>query len=489
MARFGVYGVIALGLSVAFGQLGGPQYPPGTYPGRYPRSRGPGIPMPRRGKKDQSKTQAQQEQLKELRGMLRKLDEKELVIEATDKRILHVNVAAGTKYLKDAAEVQSSDLLLGDHLLVEASQDDHGRYYAVRVTREKAGTPAERVAARAPLDEQPRMSEEEPKAAEDERPVLRRAPDSAKKESTPRAGDSEPPAEAPAREVRTAPVRDPDDEGPPRLARGKPAPRRPSPPPEETAELRPVPARAAEPAPPRPIPETAPESDPFIEKARETAMSFVETLPNYVVKQITTRYVSVSKANWQAQDNITTDLVYENGRESYRNIMLNGKPAKGKVEETGAWSTGEFGTILKDLFSGATDADFRQRGSSTIANRGAKVYDFSVEQPNSHWQVITPGQTYRPAYKGKVWIDRETARVLRIEMQSRNMPSEFPLDKVESATDYEFVRIGEGSFLLPTHSETLSCVRGSSQCSRNVIEFRNYRKFASESNITFTPKP
>ncbi len=95
------------------------------------------------------------------------------------------------------------------------------------------------------------------------------------------------------------------------------------------------------------------------------------------------------------------------------------------------------------------------------------------------------GQAYFPEYTGNVWIDDETSRVLRIEMQARHMPDEFPLDHVESATDYDFVRIGERKFLLPVHSENLSCERGTSQCSRNVIDFRNYRKFGADTEITF----
>jgi len=33
--------------------------------------------------------------------------------------------------------------------------------------------------------------------------------------------------------------------------------------------------------------------------------------------------------------------------------------------------------------------------------------------------------------------------------------------------------------------EILSCERGSNQCSRNVIDFRNYHKYSGESTITF----
>jgi hypothetical protein len=79
--------------------------------------------------------------------------------------------------------------------------------------------------------------------------------------------------------------------------------------------------------------------------------------------------------------------------------------------------------------------------------------------------------------------------VLRIEMQSRNMPILFPFDTTESAVDYDFVRLAiPEPFLLPVDAEVLSCVRGSSNCSRNKIEFRNYRKFGSESSITFDNK-
>jgi hypothetical protein len=110
-----------------------------------------------------------------------------------------------------------------------------------------------------------------------------------------------------------------------------------------------------------------------------------------------------------------------------------------------------------------------------------------VEQPNSHWHVETGNQSYLPGYSGTVWIDKETSRVLRIEMQAEAMPRTFPLDQVESAVDYDFVMIGDAKFLLPTHSEALSCSRGTRECSRNVIDFRNYRKFTAESSITFDP--
>jgi hypothetical protein len=235
-------------------------------------------------------------------------------------------------------------------------------------------------------------------------------------------------------------------------------------------------------------------SDPVIQGAREAAASFIDTLPNYVVKQFTTRYQTDTahgdRTSWQALDVVTADVVCENGKESYKNILINGKAPRDAVEKTGSWSTGEFATVLQGILAPYTDADFHGKRSTTIVNRAAFRYDYSVEQPNSAWHVYASAESYVPGYTGSIWIDKENFRVLRIEMSARNMPRSFPLDTVESAVDYDYVLIGDQKFLLPTHSEALSCIRGTSECTRNVIDFRNYKKFGADTSITFdTDKP
>jgi hypothetical protein len=231
--------------------------------------------------------------------------------------------------------------------------------------------------------------------------------------------------------------------------------------------------------------------DPVIDGARDAAFAFTDTLPNYVVKQFTTRYQTDSahgnRTSWQALDVVTADVVCEGGKESYKNILINGKAPRDSVEKTGSWSTGEFATVLQGILAPQTDADFHNKRSTTIVNRPAFRYDYSVEQPNSMWHVYASSESYIPAYTGSIWIDKENFRVLRIEMSAVNMPRSFALDAVESAVDYDYVLIGDQKFLLPTHSEALSCVRGTSECTRNVIEFRNYKKFGADTSITFEP--
>ena len=517
-------GFVAIGFAVAYAQLGSPQYPPGggQYPpGQYPPGQGgggmglPRIPMPKtkaQKKKDADKAAAEKKKQDEvenvvmLRGTMRRVSEKQAIIETKDKRIIRIETSAETKYVKkDTTEIKPADLQLGDQLLVDAVPDEKGYFRAVKVTLERPGTAAERVAARDTVAEVGTFEEKaggeaaaearEPERGPDDPPKLTKAP----KEARPTVSKAaEPEPEEAEKPVVPIEVKSADEDGRPKLTRGRPAgsARRP----DEVAEVRrPAEARPMVLAPPPvvpaveepervPEPEADKEEDPFIVKARQMAFDFTETLPAYLAKQLVTRYIAQSlKAGFQAVDRVASDVVYENGAEHYRNVTLNGKAAKGKVEETGSWSRGEFGTVVKDLFSGSTAADFQSNGSGLIAGRTARMYRFRVDQANSHWQITGGAQTYLPGYKGMVWLDRETARVLRIEMQASRMPKEFPLDTLESATEFEFIRLGTASFLLPTHAETLSCIRGTSQCSKNVIEFRNYKKFGAESNVTFQP--
>jgi hypothetical protein len=186
----------------------------------------------------------------------------------------------------------------------------------------------------------------------------------------------------------------------------------------------------------------------------------------------------------QALDVVSAEIVYDNGQESYRNVKINDSTTETDLEEIGgSWSTGEFASTLLELFDPDTRAQFRPGGASSISGFSAEVYDFQVRSENSRWTLRFESQSLAPAYAGSVWVDPKTARVLRIEMQAKNIPSSFPMDSVESAVDYSYVMIGGTSVLLPVHAESLGCERATSNCSHNIIDFRNYHQFKVEVKI------
>jgi hypothetical protein len=414
------------------------RYPGGYPPGQYPGSDGgPGspFPWPRRGKQGGNSGNTPTDILTRTAGKLQKIDKKSIVIEAADGRVLEFRRTEKTKFYKESQEIGATDLNPGDEISVEATQDQQGYLHARNVYFQRSANTAGQ-------------------------------------------------AESHNSTSFPTPARDEDDPGPPVLRRGIP-PERPASKIEDTAS-----SSAA------PVQGSTPSVDPLIQKAREAAGSFSDKLPNYICKEYMARFASTSHpVDWEALDVVSTDIVYEDGRERYRDVAINGKLTHKQIEElSGSWSTGEFATVLRDLLSPTSAADFRLRSESNAAGMKARIYDFEVQQANSHWHVQVASQSMNPGYKGSVWIEPDSGRVLRIEMQARSLPEEFPLDTVETAVDYENVRIAGGQFLLPVHAENLSCQRGTSDCSLSKIDFRNYHKYEAESSVAFggskvAPKP
>jgi hypothetical protein len=490
---------------------------------------------------DKGRSDSKNEVTASLDGIMRRVSSSQLVIETGDHRIVWFRISGRTTATQDGKDSDAKDFKVGDHLSVDYTEDDNGIYFGSAITWNQAGTPAERAEAARTFDlpkqdlsaaDQSRKSSS-PSAprGDDDRPILRRgnkSGDAAPAQDNPATAQSKPDPKpdpktasaqpAPAAPPATAqaepaddrptttirppdPPNDADDPGRPKLKRGAPIVVNP-PKPAVVAEASPGPAQAPNPASnakPDAAPQAAPraaaasqpvaiQEDPAIVKARDVAFQFSDKLPNFFCQQITTRYrTEDAKKGWDPIDIVTSDLAYEDGKESYKNIKVGNKAVNKSMDEIGgATSTGEFSSQLLALMEPGSGATFRRDGTDTISGHTASVYKFDVPRERSTWRVEGPSQLYYPAYRGSIWIDKETSRVLRIEQEGRNIPRDFVFDTVETSVDYEFVRLGTPEqFLMPTAAEVLSCERGTSFCSRNRIEFRNYKKFDAESSIKF----
>jgi hypothetical protein len=371
----------------------------------------PRIPWPKR----KSKEEAKKGQVEKFEGMLRRLAEKELILDTHDQGTIRFRLLARTQFRNRKGEpVRELLLKPGDQLEVQCDADDPETARVVVFLRE--GTPAEREAAARPLE-----------AA---------APDPA-------------PAAAPGAAT--------------------------------TSGAAPV----SQPATPQP--EEEPDPDPLIVRARAAIAEMEAAMPDFVVDQVTTRYASFNnEASWNLVDRIEAELVWTGTREEYRNVRLNGRPIQGGPESTGAWSTGEFLTTAADILSPATRTGFVRLGRETVQGRPAAVFEFSIRGENSHWTLAAPtGERLKPAQKGRIWIDEQSGRVLRIEQRAVSIPSSFPLDKAECTVEFAPAAVAGATLLMPARAETRGCERGTVNCSKNEIVFRNYRRFQAESTVVF----
>lgn len=256
---------------------------------------------------------------------------------------------------------------------------------------------------------------------------------------------------------------------------------------------------SAVPPPPKPVvvpppPPDSIEQGKILDEAREYVRNYTKSLPNFICVQVTRRDVdrAGNGASWYHLDTITAKLSYNGHQEDYEVIMKNDQPVTNvKLEQLGGTvSAGEFGTMMSEIFAPESQARFDWDHWATLRGHRTYVFSYSIEQQYSqyHMKEVDTGQEVVPAYRGLIYIDRETKAITKITLNPYNIPADFPVHEAHESLDYDLQTIGDVHYMLPLKAVLTSKLARFS--TKNDIEFRLYRKFETGSTIKFdTPDP
>ncbi|MEN6602387.1 MAG: hypothetical protein ABFD86_08205 [Bryobacteraceae bacterium] len=239
------------------------------------------------------------------------------------------------------------------------------------------------------------------------------------------------------------------------------------------------------------LPPSEEEQQKVLEKVRDYAADYTKHLPDFICTQVTRRYVSETRwGAWGQPEVITARLSFFGQREDYKVISVSGRPGTREMYKLGGViSRGEFGTQLKMLFAPGCRARFAWKRWAKLRNRRMHVYSYSIQRANSQWHIKHENRNSTViGYSGLIYVDNDTKKIAKITGDSNDIPPTLPILKAWTQLDYDFVALKGSEYLLPLRSQTY--VRTGRQESRIDIEFRDYRKFGSESTISFdTPEP
>src|SRR5229473_3045340 len=243
------------------------------------------------------------------------------------------------------------------------------------------------------------------------------------------------------------------------------------------------------------LPPTA-EGLELLERTRKATLGAAEKMPDYLVKQQIIRSHAFGQSrNWAVYDRLSIAVSYrQSAGEDYKLLSVNGVPASPDqnygIKLGGTTSTGEYVTALSDLFKPETRAEFQMVDTDTLRGRRTVVYEYEVKKEFSHqtlgWgEGGTITQQTVAGYRGRVWVDRENNRVLRLEDISTEIEPGFPITAASKVIDYDWVTINQQQHLLPSRAvvELTDRVHGQTEQTRNDILFRGYRKFGTEVKI------
>ena len=127
--------------------------------------------------------------------------------------------------------------------------------------------------------------------------------------------------------------------------------------------------------------------------------------------------------NWQPLDIVSTEVIYENGKEHYRKLPSTGSLPRKRLRNWAA--PGPPASLAPCWWMSFHPPP--QRISGFAAAPGLPTA--RLTSSTSTWTMSIPTGTSRgrrntscPPIEDTIWIDKETGRVLRIEMQAYHIP-------------------------------------------------------------------
>ncbi len=234
-----------------------------------------------------------------------------------------------------------------------------------------------------------------------------------------------------------------------------------------------------------------PEASALIEEIRGNALAYDKNLPNFICTQETRRSSVSNKPgdeNWKVRDTLTIRLSYFGRKEDYRVIQVNGKPTDKGIDKIGGWKTiGDFGSIMRAVFAVKSQTSFELEPAETWNGRPVAVLKYRIAPEHSNFNSATGGvlHTNRSVFgaEGTVYADAETKQVLRLTLNSTGFPDGFPIREVHITAEYAKQKIGDGEYLLPTRTVSITVTKGDRK--KGETQFSDYRMFSADTSIKF----
>ncbi len=225
----------------------------------------------------------------------------------------------------------------------------------------------------------------------------------------------------------------------------------------------------------------------ILKEVTQNALDYTKGLPNFICTQVTRRHVDpYGTGGFQLADIIQEQLSFVDGKESYKVALVNNLAVQNVTHEQlgGTTSSGEFGTMLAEIFKPATAAEIDWERWGTLRGRKTYVFQFRVLQRNSEYSVYdqASGRQGVFGYHGLLYADVDTKMVMRIKMDLDGMEN-FPINSVSLDLNYDMVEISGVPFVLPLKVELTS--RAGRYATRNEVEFRRYSRFSADATIIF----
>ena len=233
------------------------------------------------------------------------------------------------------------------------------------------------------------------------------------------------------------------------------------------------------------VPPSAAEIQATIEEVRQRALTWSDSLVNFMCIEVTNHSVDASgHGGWQHKDTLVETMTYINHEETRSTVMLNGERSSVQPDHFQfTHSAGEFGAVFHVVFDPLANANFTWKKYAVLDGQTVQVFAFQVALANSSFDLVDrAGDTARVGFHGLLYLAPTTRTVRRISIDADDIPAKLNIRASSVSVDYSWISMQDHDFLLPVRG-AVSLQESKKRPVLNEFEFFDYHRFGSHSHI------
>jgi hypothetical protein len=224
----------------------------------------------------------------------------------------------------------------------------------------------------------------------------------------------------------------------------------------------------------------------ILELARSVNQNTPALLKSFVCEEQISRFFGqLHGPQALSLDKVTAKISYERGIEDYSDIYQNGERRPSLSSLSGAWSQGEFGTLLLQTQKLLTTEHVHFEDFAQVEGQEAALFRFDVASEDSPWDFVVAGKHYSLAFRTYLWVDVKTGEILKIERKSFNMAPETKINEIQWNIELKHMDLTGQVWLLPSNGVYSVSYAESQHREWNQFSFTGYRKYGAEAAIRF----
>jgi hypothetical protein len=207
-------------------------------------------------------------------------------------------------------------------------------------------------------------------------------------------------------------------------------------------------------------------------------------LKSFVCKERMDRYRRDGNKRRQI-DTVNAQVSFENGMENYSDIREDDRLRASMSSIPGAWSEGEFGTLLRQTRALLSSQPIAAKGDTDLGGVPAALYAFDVAAEDSPWDLTVGSREYRVSFRTNVWVSKTSGQIMKIERNTTATPPASGISEIQWSVVLIPIDMDGRTWLLPSSGEYSVSYNNPNHREWNALSFSDYHRYASRSVIHF----